>query len=171
MSREQTGLFKHWCSASILQSLIRTSATRLIVDRRDGVIGVCDLWGNIGSKHKGLEKIGRWCSSEPDSPPPSASSRQLFSVFLSTSCLPPLCSFRSLCCISVNGGVAFVLLDDAGVTLVPPSNQRVFVYTRSPPSSPSGQISYIRSLEAFIAVLLELRTPTVAKYSKLCVDE
>lgn len=92
-------------------------------------------------------------------------------------CLPlhllssPLCSFRSLCCISVNGGVAFVLLDDAGVTLVPPSNQRVFVYTRSPPSSPSGQISYIRSLEAFIAVLLELRTPTVAKYSKLCVDE
>lgn len=70
MSREQTGLFKHWCSASILQSLIRTSATRLIVDRRDGVIGVCvcDLWGNIGLKHKGLEKIGRWCSSEPDSP-------------------------------------------------------------------------------------------------------
>lgn len=63
-----------------------------------------------------------------------------------------------------------MLLDDAGVTLVPPSNQRVFVYTRSPPSSPSGQISY-RSLEAFIAVLLELRTPTVAKYSKLCVDE
>lgn len=59
-----------------------------------------------------------------------------------------------------------MLLDDAGVTLVPPSNQRVFVYTRSPPSSLPGQISYIRSLEAFIAVLLKLRTPTVAKYSK-----
>lgn len=50
MSREQTGLFKHWCSASILQSLIRTSATRLIVDRRDGVIGVCVTCGGISAR-------------------------------------------------------------------------------------------------------------------------
>lgn len=94
------------------------------------------------------------------SPSPSASSRQLFPVFLSTS------SALSLRCISMNGGVAFVLLDNAGITLVPPSDRRVFVYTRAPPSSLSGQVSHIRSLEAFIAALLKLRTRTVAKYSK-----
>lgn len=137
------------------------------------MIGVCDLWGNIGSKSiKGLEKIGCWCSSEPDSPLLHLLLPHI-SCFLSSSPSPvlfPLCSFLSLCCISVNSSVVFVLLDDAGVTLVPPSNQRVFVYTRSTPSSLSsslsGQISYITSLEAFIAMLLKLRTPTVAKYSK-----